>query len=139
MGVFKDGMVVAGEMILSGNPLTLASQRNFNMSIITITARQPISSPVIFKLHKLLSSPVSEIKKRITFELPIFHDEIFDNNYEEKSETLREIIKFSENESIELDIIESPTKDCDPKYKMAITKEILKNILKSADSESERF
>jgi len=109
------------------------------MSIITVTIKQPISSSVIFKLYKLLALSVSDVKNRVVSGVPIFDDELFDNGYEEKSTILRKLIKITEDESINIDIIESPERDCDPKYKMMINKEILRNILDSADSEISRF
>jgi len=86
--------------------------------------------------------PVSGIKKRINSDLPIFDDEIFGNNYEEKSTMLREIIAISTDNSINIDIIiESleEDKDSNSRVNTTITKEVLLNILNSANSESDRF
>jgi|GEM_PF-3388242 len=109
------------------------------MSVITIIAKPPIPSTVIYRLHKLLDLSISEIKSRVIFGAPIFDDEIFDSDYEKKSETLKGLIKILEEQFIDMNIAESLTKNHETNYKMVITKETLKNILDSADSENERF
>jgi len=124
------------------NLQTLTSQRNFNMSIFKIIVKNPISQAAIFKLYKILGTSISEIKKRIGSGEPIFDNEIFGNDYKEKSTILRKIIAMSADGLISIEIIiESleKDKDLDSTVNAVISREVLKNILDSADSESERF
>jgi len=112
------------------------------MSIFKIIVKNPISQETAFKLYKILGISISEIKKRVNLEEPIFDDEIFGNNYEEKSAALRKIIAMSADDLINIEImIESLEKDkeLNSTINAVISREVLKNILDSADSESERF
>lgn len=98
--------------------------------------------PVLFKLHKLLKTPIADTKSRVESGAPIFEEEIFDGGYDEKSKSLRDIIAIAQEEKINLEIFETPTSLKSAGYKKSgtiISQDTLKNILDSADEDIDRF
>jgi len=65
------------------------------MSIITIVAKPPITTVAYFKLHQLLRRSIAQIKSSVQSNTPIFNEEIFDNNYEEKIHILRKLLEIA--------------------------------------------
>jgi len=112
------------------------------MSIITVIAKSPMRSSVLFKLHKLLKAPLADTKSRVESGAPIFEEEIFDGSYDEKSKLLRDLIAVAQEEKINLEIFETPANLKSDGYKKSgtiISQDTLKNILDSADEDIDRF
>jgi len=99
------------------------------MYIITIVAKPPITAVAYFKLHQLLRLSIDQIKLRVQSNAPIFNEEIFDNNYEEKSCLLGRLLEIAREETIHLELFET----VDGWPRMGISGEVLSNIIHSKD------
>jgi len=102
------------------------------MSIITIIAKPPITTAAYFRLHQLLKRSIAEIKSSVKLGSPIFNEELFDNNYEEKNRLLRKLLAIAHEENIHLELFEALS-SLDWNDGMRISEEILVNIIHPKD------
>lgn len=113
------------------------------MSIIAVVVKKEASDVAVLKeLHKLLGGSLMQIRSAISSGLPVVEMEIFNNQYEEKSDFLRSLISFIRRSEIDVDIYELPEGDCfetsSVREESLISEEILENILNSSDDEFNR-
>jgi len=75
-----------------------------------------------------LRRSIAEIKSSVKLDIPIFNEELFDNNHAKKNRLLGKLLAIAHEENIHLELFEALSSlDCNDG--MPISEEILVNII----------
>jgi hypothetical protein len=109
------------------------------MSKIVIFINGNIQSQALIKLKSITSESLAAIKHKITNKQPIFNQELFDNDYDQKAKQIRSILKIIDNFSIKNRIYELPENEqwttCKKLESKQINATMLLSILNDANQD----
>ena len=111
-------------------------------NIVIVIKEEKLDVSVLGELHKLLGGSLAKIRAAVIRSAPIIEMELFDEEYEEKAKSLREMIDLVRRNKIASDVYEVPSDTtfsvCDALQESLISLDVLEEILDSSDDEMRR-